>query len=372
MAQIKLGNGHSYTLAKQDNLPVIVSSTDDAGAPKFIHNDLTVSASNGDGKLSVYSSSPIVLSGNANSHAQEIVMIKNPRKSADADTRMEFRNEKNLDNWSIGLGADYNDEFIIHNGTSFGSAPTFRFLEDELRIGYNDGHNSMIRIYGADSTKRSRLRLEAKDDDGGIIESTFNSGGSKRLTLKSGGHEVVRMDNSDGIRFNTTVDSITSDPSYPFHVYCDRDSDWSYVATIQNDDSNSKIKMLAFRDNNSENAYIQSNGAFYGNGTYSTTSDIRLKTNITNLGDDILQKVCQLRPVTFNWNEKAHRDTTVRETGHIAQEVEKIFPGVITTQDDTSNGGYSDLRNINNSGLVPYLVKAIQVLEARVKELENK
>tara|TARA_R100000234_G_scaffold116337_1_gene93285 strand:- start:15595 stop:16710 length:1116 start_codon:yes stop_codon:yes gene_type:complete len=371
MAQIKLGNGHSYTLAKQDNIPVIVSSTDSAGAPKFIHNDLTVSASNGDGRLSVYSQAPIILAGNSNSHAQEIVYIHNPRKSTSSDTRIEFRNEKNQDNWSMGLGASYDGEFILHNGTSFGSVPTFRFLEDEFRVGYCDGHNSMIRIYSADATKRSRLRLEAKDDDGAIIESTFNSGGSKRLTLKSGGHEVVRMDNSDGIRFNTTVDSITSDPSYPFHVYCDRDSDWSYVGVIQNDDSNTKVKMLAFRDNNSENAYIQSNGAFYGNGTFSS-SDGRLKKNVISLGDDILEKVCKLRPVSFNWNEKTNKDSSIIHIGHIAQEVEKIFPDVITSRDNTDNGGFSDQRDINNAALVPHLVKAIQVLEARVKELENK
>jgi hypothetical protein len=65
-----------------------------------------------------------------------------------------------------------------------------------------------------------------------------------------------------------------------------------------------------------------------------TPSDARLKTNITP-STDVLAKLEQLRGVAFAWN-----GTVVPLTGHtpgrrdigvIAQEVEAVFPELVTT-----------------------------------------
>jgi len=372
MALINLSSGQSYIIAKENNTPLIVEASDFAGDELLVNNNLFISSSNGNGRLKTITedaSNQFIL--NANDHAYEVLELKNMHSGDEADTRLQFTNTKNTDYWSIGLGADHNDEFLINNATSFGDTPLFSLKDDGLTLGYKDGQTCHLTIYGQDSTERNRLKLYIDDTNGAVIQATYNTGGMRRLTLKSATHEAVRIDQDHGIRFNTIASSITSDPSHPFHVYCDRDSDWQYVAQIQNDDSNTKIKLLSFYDNNSEVGYIQSNGAYYGNGTFAA-SDGRLKKNVINLGDDILEKLCRLRPVSFNWNEKTKKDSSITHIGHIAQEVEKIFPGVVSSRDNTDNGGYSDHRDINNAALVPHLVKAIQVLEARVKELENK
>jgi hypothetical protein len=63
-----------------------------------------------------------------------------------------------------------------------------------------------------------------------------------------------------------------------------------------------------------------------GGGSWSDSSDIRLKTNVTTYSD-ALSKLTQLRGVTFTWiNPAEHGGYTGVQGGFIAQEVEKIFP----------------------------------------------
>ena len=86
-------------------------------------------------------------------------------------------------------------------------------------------------------------------------------------------------------------------------------------------------------------------------------SDARLKENIRDL-PDALAGVLKLKPVTFDW-KKNHTPGL----GFIAQDVEKVFPGVVRKETD----GYLSL---SYPGLIPELVKAIQQLTARVAALE--
>ena len=70
--------------------------------------------------------------------------------------------------------------------------------------------------------------------------------------------------------------------------------------------------------------------------------------SLTFSGMDSLLK---LRPVTFNWNQEAPGTPT--HTGFIAQEVQSVFPDLISQGPD----GYFTM---NYAGLTPYLVKAVQ------------
>ena len=89
------------------------------------------------------------------------------------------------------------------------------------------------------------------------------------------------------------------------------------------------------------------------------TSSIRYKKDIINL-ENSLNKINSLRPVRFtdiNTNEPSF--------GLIAEETNEIIPDVVFTKDEQIEG-------ISYSNLTPFLIKAIQELEARIKELENK
>jgi len=99
---------------------------------------------------------------------------------------------------------------------------------------------------------------------------------------------------------------------------------------------------------------------------FGNASDINLKENIEVI-PNALEKVSQLRGVTFNYKD----DPDYRTTGLIAQEVEKVLPGVVYDASHIEDDGetYKALRYGNTVGL---LVEAIKELQDRIVELEKR
>jgi len=113
--------------------------------------------------------------------------------------------------------------------------------------------------------------------------------------------------------------------------------------------------------------YVTNAGAAYqGNNsaTWSITSDIRIKTNVRQIGS-ALDKMMALKPCHFEY-KNAIGETA---TGFIAQEFEEVFPGHVKEQaapmqfEQYIEGENKMLKTID-ANLVPYLVKAIQELKA--------
>lgn len=96
---------------------------------------------------------------------------------------------------------------------------------------------------------------------------------------------------------------------------------------------------------------------FATNGTIQT-SDARLKKSVTNLGYG-LQQVMQLRPVSFQWNDRNDGRTNL---GLIAQEVDKVIPEAVERNADPAIP-----LGLNYSSLVPVLIKAVQEQQALVQ-----
>lgn len=97
-----------------------------------------------------------------------------------------------------------------------------------------------------------------------------------------------------------------------------------------------------------------------GAGGWSCSSDERLKENIVKL-DGGLDTIMQLRGVTYNFKSNPDGDAIA---GFVAQEVEKILPGLVATGAD----GY---KSLNKDGLIPYLVSAIQDQQKQIDTLKN-
>ena len=93
-----------------------------------------------------------------------------------------------------------------------------------------------------------------------------------------------------------------------------------------------------------------------------TISDARYKENVTN-NTDALQTLKGLRVVNYTWkNEGGFGDGGKVHTGFLAQEVIEIIPDAA--------GMVSGTYLVNNEKIVPYLVKAVQDLAAKVEALE--
>ncbi len=97
-----------------------------------------------------------------------------------------------------------------------------------------------------------------------------------------------------------------------------------------------------------------------GDGTYglangwNSFSDARLKDDITTLEGKALSLINKLNPVKFRWKSSNKRDI-----GFIAQEVQQVFPDVVSEVDG--------LLTIDYDGFIPLLVKAIQELSQETK-----
>ena len=106
---------------------------------------------------------------------------------------------------------------------------------------------------------------------------------------------------------------------------------------------------------------------------FNTSSDYRLKENL-NYDFDATTRLKQLKPVRFNFKVDKDKDGKVTKTvdGFLAHEVSSIIPEAITgTKDKVDSESNPVYQGIDQSKLVPLLVKTIQELEARIKTLED-
>jgi hypothetical protein len=113
------------------------------------------------------------------------------------------------------------------------------------------------------------------------------------------------------------------------------------------------------------------------NGTlvvYGTSSDARLKENITDAGSG-LAKLADVKIRSFDWKESgAHTDF-----GVVAQELQAVAPEAVLVGKDNEDGSIKESWSVDSSVLVPAMIKAIQELKAindsltaRIVALESK
>src|ERR1700752_2199154 len=99
--------------------------------------------------------------------------------------------------------------------------------------------------------------------------------------------------------------------------------------------------------------------------TYQTNSDYRLKRDVTDL-EGGLDAVMALRPRRFRWN--ADNSAAV---GFIAHELQGVIPEAVVGEKDAVNAdGSIKPQGTDLSFVVPWLVRAVQELAARVAVLE--
>jgi hypothetical protein len=95
--------------------------------------------------------------------------------------------------------------------------------------------------------------------------------------------------------------------------------------------------------------------------TYSSTSDYRLKENITPM-TGALSKVARLKPVTYKWKSGGES-----AEGFIAHELAEVCPdAVVGTKDELDKDGNPKYQSIDTSFLVATLTAALQETKALI------
>jgi hypothetical protein len=201
----------------------------------------------------------------------------------------------------------------------------------------------------------------------------INTAGSERMRITSGGNvgigttaPVRKMDIvATGEQLRLAYDSGGS-------TYTDFRND-SAGGLLINTSGNYIINYIA----GSAKTRINSNGDFivfnlgtglvYSNGgalTSTNPSDERLKDNITDISWG-LSDILKLRPVSYHWKDDKINQGV--QFGFIAQEVQEVMPEAIK-----EFGADVKYLGLEKDAIYATLVKAIQELEARIKQLENK
>jgi trimeric autotransporter adhesin len=186
------------------------------------------------------------------------------------------------------------------------------------------------------------------------------------IAFSEGGAEAMRIDSSSNLLVGTTNSSLgriavsnagTTAPA----VYAQNNSGASgakgYLSDIPSTSNNTSSYHFA--------GLTQSVGFFYlyGNGTSSWTSDERKKKNIQTTRDGYLDDLMNLRVVKYNWINQENNEP--KELGLIAQEVEKVFPGLV--QDALHADIDGTTYKVFKGSVLPYmLLKAIQELKAEL------
>lgn len=238
----------------------------------------------------------------------------------------------------------------------------FNSNNNELTISLNDGR-SYLTLNSDNSVLKSNsdITFDA-DDDLAIIANNLN------LSNLRGD---IKINNNTFIMFG--LDETNNDPS-------------SYISNVnnnlvlsdcieENQDSNDQedigIQIVSQHRNivinpQSESANeddgsvfikgdIQCNN-FFAHGILSH-SDVSLKTDISDMEDNVLDKLMKLRPVSYTW-----KDNQKSDMGLIAQNVESEFPEFVGID-------HNGIKGVDYSKIVSVLTKGFQIQQKKINEL---
>lgn len=285
-----------------------------------------------------------------------------------------------------------------------------RFSADGLGIG-TASPDSQLDIEDAGAV---RVRVASTDDSSAAVDLTRTGGWSYRLVNDDSGNFVLRAGDlgsgaiTDNARItiapngDTTINNLFSDKSTgyfgvgsltPAHflevggdAYIETELFVGQNTTSSPGYGNTTVG-FAVRDNGQSSASVDSNvaGSYNRNSTtgtlltwryngasvgtigvtgagttYNTTSDRRLKSNIEDLNESVVDN---LKPRVFNMEGA---DQPVK--GFIADEFQEVFPNSVTGEPDGE-----DMQSMDASSpeVIASLVYEIQQLRKRVAELEK-
>jgi len=260
---------------------------------------------------------------------------------------------------TIGFGSSANANYSFAGGNAAQALAinSFAFGENVVAGGINSiaignlanaGTNGIALGSGADANQTSALAI-----------------GTNTSSLLPGAIAIGENVNSEGAR-SVSIGYNLKAPSYGETVIGYNNSNYTAQnpSFVNTDDRLFTIGNGTNTSNLSDAFIVFKDGDAFLAGNVSTNSDIRLKRNIQPLQGS-LEKVLKLQGYTYQWNDKTPRDTEQINTGLIAQELELLFPELISID----GSGY---KSVNYIALVPHLIESFKEQAKQIENLSRK
>ena len=225
---------------------------------------------------------------------------------------------------------------------------------------------SQIKVTGSNA---STVAYSVGDTNTGLFNTGSNSigvstNGSERMRIDSSGNALVGKTSTSGSTVGWSFNS-TGLVTQVFDL-----AGGNEALIMNNTNASESTYTIDLRQAGTDSGRIRVTASAV---EYQTSSDYRLKENV-DYNWDATTRLKQLKPARFNWIKD---DTDTLIDGFLAHEVSDIVPESISGEKDElypqghEKAGEPRYQGIDQSKLVPLLVKTVQELEARIEALEN-
>ena len=256
-----------------------------------------------------------------------------------------------------GLVSTGDDSGILNIQTNETTAITVDASQN-VGIGTSSPTNRLTVNGGSGSTPTIRLNGGTAADDNALISSKYNlvlgcnadgNIGSRAITFVNSTTEYARIDSSGNLLVGTTTNIAKVGVIF--------DGSANNGCVLRTSTNASGTGFLYFQQDTNTCGSVVRVGTTSAV-TYSSTSDYRLKENITPM-TGALSKVARLKPVTYKWKSGGES-----AEGFIAHELAEVCPdAVVGTKDELDKDGNPKYQSIDTSFLVATLTAAIQELK---------
>ena len=273
----------------------------------------------------------------------------------DDDHEVKFGDNSDLRifhaNGNANFIQSYNDiDLRIH---TFGNTAKIRLQVNESENAVVCNPNGAVELY-EDNTKKF-----VTTDTGARVENTT----SPLTSANSSGNEfVVTGDGAMGITLHTT--STTSNCAI---LFADGTSGTdlyrgSVIYRHLHDQLRFNVNGGTLAQQINSDLTVSFQNTIYAS-SFSTGSDLTLKSNLVRF-TNTLDKLKEITGYTFDMKVGEAKDITIPSAGIIAQDVEKVFPELVSTETG------SDYKTVQYNGLIGVLVEAVKELTTKVAALE--
>lgn len=261
------------------------------------------------------------------------------------------------------------------------------------KLEINNSIGAAVAMFGAN---KFGVTIEADNPEVGF--NYFYNGGQK--TIKAGYASVVGMNTVSGELYignftgNQSVSDFGSISGYRQNITLFQSGEIRFAGTASfshffygsNEDTyirGGKAVSYVYISDQNTGTVIGNGGPFIGyrltvqgneyvngnicySGSIGACSDIRYKTNITNV-QNALNTIEQIHPIYYNWKQNEFPGmhfTNERQLGVSAQEVERLIPEIV----QTNSNGY---KSVDYSRLSPVIIKAVQEQQQQIEDLKK-